>query len=96
MSPERGRPDAADEFLTVAEVAVILTLDEQTIRIGIRASAGDCGAVFVSAVPGAAVAFRCPRGVPRSEAGVIDCRRLARSEVSLAARPSALRVDAIA
>ena len=32
MSPERRLPDATDEFLTVAEVAAILKLNQQTIR----------------------------------------------------------------
>src|SRR5450755_4695366 len=32
MSPERRPPDVDDEFLTVAEVAAILKLNQQTIR----------------------------------------------------------------
>jgi excisionase family DNA binding protein len=32
MSPQRRPPDATDEFLTVAEVAAILKLNQQTIR----------------------------------------------------------------
>jgi excisionase family DNA binding protein len=32
MSPERRPPDATDKFLTVAEVAAILKLNQQTIR----------------------------------------------------------------
>ena len=32
MSPQRRPPDATDEFLTVAEVAETLKLNQQTIR----------------------------------------------------------------
>jgi hypothetical protein len=32
MSPERRPPDVDDEFLTVAEVAAILKLNQQAIR----------------------------------------------------------------
>jgi excisionase family DNA binding protein len=32
MSPERRPPDVDDEFLTVAEVAAVLKLNQQTIR----------------------------------------------------------------
>jgi hypothetical protein len=32
MSPQRRAPDVDDEFLTVAEVAAILKLNQQTIR----------------------------------------------------------------
>jgi hypothetical protein len=32
MSPERRPPDVDDEFLTVAEVAAILKLNQQTVR----------------------------------------------------------------
>ncbi|MGZ4307666.1 MAG: helix-turn-helix domain-containing protein [Solirubrobacteraceae bacterium] len=32
MSPERRPPNVDDEFLTVAEVAAILKLNQQTIR----------------------------------------------------------------
>ena len=32
MSPQRRPPDATDEFLTVAEVAATLKLNQQTIR----------------------------------------------------------------
>ena len=32
MSPQRRPPDVTDEFLTVAEVAAILRVNQQTIR----------------------------------------------------------------
>jgi hypothetical protein len=50
MSPERRPPDVDDEFLTVAEVAAILKLNQQTIRNWIDQGSLPAGAARI--VPG--------------------------------------------